>query len=111
MEMNIFGKSVSWQGKTFSTYFTKLVNNATGEIRTFNVKFRQECDQPDIHECPCIIEVPREKMNLQESPIIDRDTKEPVLDDEGNVKISRTIWVSGWEMKGPFIDHALDAWS
>ena len=50
-------------------------------------------------------------MNLQESPIIDRETKEPVLDDEGNVRISRTIWVSAWEMKGPFIDHALDAWS
>lgn len=106
--MNIFGKSVNYEGRNFASYFTRLTNKKTGEVQTFNVKFRQDADQPDLIDCPCVISVPREKMNLQEKPIKDKDTGEFVVDEDGDVKISRNIWISQWEMVGPFIDHSLD---
>lgn len=108
MNLTIFGKSVTYEGRTFASYFTKLTNKKTGEQKTFNVKFRQSCDQPDLFDCPCIIEVPREKMNQQEKAIIDKETGFPLVDENGEVKISRTIWVTEWSMVGPFIDHSLD---
>ena len=108
MQMNIFGKTVSYEGRSFTSYFTKLTNKNTGEIKTFNVKFRQEANQPDIFDCPCTIEVPREKMNLQEKAIMDKESGLPLVDENGEVKISRNIWVSQWSMVGPFIDHSLD---
>ena len=108
MQMNIFGKQVSHEGRTFATYFTRLTNTKTGETKSFNVKFRQEASQPDIFDCPCIIEVPREKMNLQEKVIYDKETDLPVTDEDGNVKISNNIWISQWSMVGPYVDHALD---
>lgn len=107
MDLNIFGKAVSYEGRTFNTYFTKLTNMRTGEEKTFNVKFRQSASQPDLSDCPCIIRVSREKINLQEKPIKDKDG-DIVFDENGEVKMSRNIWVSAWEMVGPFIDHALD---
>ena len=108
MQMNVFGKQVNHEGRTFTTYFTKLTNKNTGESRSFNVKFRQEAGQPDIFDCPCTIEVPREKMNYQEKVIYDKETGEPVSDEDGNVKISNNIWISKWSMIGPFVDHSLD---
>lgn len=108
MQMNIFGKLVSHEGRSFATYFTRLTNKNTGETRSFNVKFRQEAGQPDISDCPCIIEVPREKMNYQEKVIYDKETGDPVVDEAGGVKISNNIWVSKWSMIGPFVDHSLD---
>ena len=108
MQLNIFGKTVNYEGRSFTTYFTRLTNKTTGETKSFNVKFRQEASQPDIFDCPCIIEVPREKMNLQEKPIQDKDTGDYVTDEAGDVKISRNIWISKWEMVGPFVDHSLD---
>lgn len=108
ISMNIFGKAVSWNGKTFATYFTKLHNNKTDEDVAFNVKFRQECDQPPLADCPCTIEVPRAKMNLQERIIVDKDTEAPAMNADGSVKISRNIWVSEWKYLAPFVDHSLD---
>ena len=110
MKLNIFGKEMSYQGKRFNTYFTRLTNTATGETKSFNVKFRQSCGEPEMNECPCIIEVPREKLNLTEKVIYDKETEEPVYDEEGNLKHSRVIWISQWSMVGPFIDHSLDDW-
>lgn len=108
MQINVFGKAVSWNGKTFASYFTRLRNSKTGEEKTFNVKFRQDCDQPELKNCPCIIEVPREKMNLQEKIIMDKESGLPFVDENGQVKISRNIWISAWDYIGPFIDHSLD---
>lgn len=109
--MNIFGKEKIFEGRKFSTFFTRLTNAETGETKAFNVKFRQSCGEPDLDECPCIIDVPVEKRNLVERPIIDKDTDEPVMGDDGIVKMSRTIWISGWEMVGPYVDHSLDSWA
>jgi len=108
MKMNLFAKNVSWNGKTFPSYFTKLTNKTTNAEHTFNVKFRQTCEGPDSKDCPCIIEVPKGKGNVTEKPIIDKDTDMPLVDANGEVKISRTIWVSEWNMVGPFVDHSLD---
>lgn len=108
MQINVFGKAVSWNGKTFASYFTRLRNSKTGEEKTFNVKFRQECGQPDLKDCPCIIEVPREKINLQEKIIMDKETDTPIVDENGQVKISRNIWVSDYQYICPFVDHSLD---
>lgn len=109
-KMNIFGKEKIFEGKRFNTYFTKMTNTETGETKTFNVKFRQSCGEPDLDECPCVIDVPNEKRNLVEKPIIDKDTDEVVVGEDGIVKVSRTIWISGWEMVGPYVDHSLDSW-
>lgn len=109
-QMNIFGKERIADGRKFNTYFTRLVNSRTGETKTFNVKFRQSCGEPDMNLCPCIIDVPDEKRNLSEKVIFKKDSNEPLYNDDGSIKVSRTIWISEWFMVGPYVDHSLDDW-
>ena len=109
MEINIFGKLIVQQGKApFEAYSTRLHNKATDTDDYFKVKFRRNCEGPSIDDCPCVIEVPREKMNSQEKIIVDKETKMPLVDENGQVKISRTIWISDWTYLRPFVDHSLD---
>lgn len=104
MKLNIFGKERSTnEGRKFMTYFTRLTNKSTGETKTFSVKFRQDCDAPSLSDCPCVIDVPREKINLSEKPVYDKETGDVVF-------YTRDIWVSFWKMVGPFVDHSLDDW-
>lgn len=107
MTMNIFGKLVNYDGRGFNAYLTRLTNKNTGEQKSFTVKFRQSCGQPELNECPCVIEVPKGKANMTERVIYD-DNGDPMTNDLGEIKMSRTIWVSEWSMVGAFVDHSLD---
>lgn len=109
LELTIFGKSkTNREGRKFDVFFTRLTNKTTGESTSFNVKFRMNGPQLDLSECPCVIRVPRTKINRSEKPILDPEG-EPVYDEEsGELKVSRTLWVTTWEMVGPYVDHSLD---
>lgn len=109
-QMIIFGKERMAEGRKFDAYFTRLTNSKTGEIKVFNVKFRQCCGNPDISFCPCIIDVPDEKRNLSEKAMFKKDSGEPLYNGDGSIKVSRTIWISEWVMVGPYVDHSLDDW-
>lgn len=108
MKINVFGKQLmSRDGRSFTTYFTRLTKVSTGEKVSFNVKFRQDCGAPDYKQLPCVIDIPKEKSNMVESFIYD-EAGIPVVDDNGEPKLSRTLWVTEWAMVGPYIDHSLD---
>ena len=108
MKVNVFGKQVnSSDGHQFVAYLTSLTKVSTGEKVFFRLKFRQECGAPDYKQLPCIIDVPKEKSNIVEAFIYD-EAGTPVVDDNGEPKLSRTLWISEWTMVGPYIDPALD---
>lgn len=110
MEINIFGKKgINSEGRTFPIYFSTLTKK-DGSQDSVNVKFREACGSPDLKDCPCTIYVEREKANLVIKPIIVEDdgVKSVLTDDNGEVKMRRTLWISEWQMVGPYIDHSLD---
>lgn len=106
MKINIFGKSIEYQGKRFPAYTGRLIKKDGTEL-TVTVKFRQDCGGPDLKECPCQIEFPRHSANLVIKAIKDSDGI-PVTDDNGEVKMAKTLWIAQWRMVGPYIDHSLD---
>lgn len=110
MQINVFHKKgTSSDGRAFPIFLSTLTKN-NGEQTSVNVKFRDVCGAPDPKDCPCIIEVPREKANLVIKPIIvEEDGVKVVLtNDDGEPKMRNTLWVSDWSMVGPYIDHSLD---
>ena len=74
-----------------------------------SIKFRQECGQPDLKDCPCVVEIAKDKANLEIRQIKDQETGEYVYDETtGEIKEGRTLWVSDWKMIGPYVDNSLD---
>ena len=108
MKINIFGKSIEFQGKKFAAYTARLTNKNTGEEITVTVKFRQDCGGPDLKACPCIIEFPKQAANLAIKDLKDPDGMPLVNEATGEEKKSKTLWISDWKMVGPYIDHSLD---
>ena len=93
-------KRTASDGKTFYNYLSTLVRKSTGEQVPVQVKFRQDCGQPDPHKCPCYITVEKEDCNLA--------TKELMSEDDNTIKKVNTLWVSKWQNGGEYIDHSLD---
>ena len=108
MQLTVFAKEMLTKKGQFTRYIARLTNKNTGEQKTVSVKFRQTAGQPESEECPCIIEVAKQDANLVEKPYIDPETGEIAVNGDGSVKLSSTLWVSSWEMVGPYIDHSLD---
>ena len=106
MRINVFGKQVEFQGKKFAAYTGRLTKKS-GEELTVTVKFRQDCGAPDLKECPCQIEFPKEGANLVMKTIKGEDGM-PLVNEMGEVKSSKTLWISKWKMVGPYVDHSLD---
>lgn len=109
MKLNIFGKKgTSKDGRAFPIYLSTLTKKDGSEIKV-SVKFRQDAKQPELSECPCIIEVDKKNANLTVKEIKDPETGEFLYDEtSGEVKTSKTLWVSAWKMVGPYVDHSLD---
>jgi len=104
MEKTIFSKTrTSKEGKKFYTYFTTLTKK-TGEDVTVQVKFREECGQPDGKACPMNIEVAKEDCNYSEKTV---QYETP----EGETKeaVRRVLWISNWKEGTPYVDTSMDA--
>ena len=100
MKILVFSKKrTASDGKTFYNYLATLVQKTTGESVPVQVKFRMDCGSPDPHNCPRYILVERENCNL---------TKKEITNEDNEVKIVRTLWVSKWSDGGEYIDHSLD---
>lgn len=109
MVINVFAKqATSRDGRQFTNYLGRLTNNKTGEVKTVKLKFRQSAGAPDPDACPCTIRFNKTDANLSEKPIVNPETGDFLLDADGNVKISSLMWISAWEMVGPYEDHSLD---
>ena len=106
MKINVFGKTVEWQGKKFAAYNGRLIRK-NGEEFPVTIKFRQECDAPSLKDCPCQIEFSTLDANLVIKTLKDAEGM-PMFDANGEVKTSRTLWIKAWKMIGPFVDHSLD---
>lgn len=109
MKLNIFGKKgTSKDGRAFPIYLSTLTKKDGTEIKV-SVKFRQDAKQPELADCPCVIEVDKKNANLTIKEIKDAETGELLYDETtGEVKTSKTLWVAAWKMVGPYVDHSLD---
>lgn len=101
MNITVFGKKkTTKEGKNFTAYVAQL-NKLDGSTITAAVKFREECGQPKLEECPCNIIVEKHNANLAKRTY--------TRDDTGEDAISYTLWVSKWERsKEKYVDHSLD---
>ena len=100
MQLTIFAKRAQTkEGKVFYNYLSSLTNKLTGEVHAIRVKFRDDCGAPKPESCPRNIMVDKKNANLVTSNI----TK-----DNGDVIVSRTMWVSAWNDGPAYVDHSLD---
>ena len=109
MKLNIFGKKgTSKDGRAFPIYLSTLTKKDGTEMKV-SVKFRQDAKQPDLADCPCVIEVDKKNANLTIKEIKDAETGELLYDETtGEVFRSMSLWVAAWKMVGPYVDHSLD---
>lgn len=106
MKVNVFVRMVDWQGKRFPSYMGRLVAKDGSELPV-TIKFRQDATAPDPAVCPCQISFNKNDANLVIKTLKDSEGM-PLTDDNGEVKTAKTLWISHWEMVGPYIDHSLD---
>lgn len=98
MKLTLFGKTrTTAEGKPFLTYLTRMAKKDKTLV-TVQVKFRQDCTPP--RDLPAIILVNRTDASMEEK-ILHME--------EGEDKVSRTLWVSAWSPSGEvYVDHSLD---
>lgn len=100
MKITIYAKKKQTKdGKTYYIYLSSLTNKNTGETIPCRVKFRMDCGQPDPHTCPRIIEFDKKDGNMSASAY---------TTDEGETRISNTLWIARWKDCGEFVDTSLD---
>lgn len=101
MEITIYGKKKQTQdGKSFAAFITRLTRKDGSSI-TASVKFREDCGQPKLEECPVNIIFDKGKANLSDRTYTREDTGEDAK--------SYTLWINEWERsKNKFVDHSLD---
>ena len=102
MQATIFAKKMtSKDGRQFNRFITKLTRK-DGEEVTMNVKFREDCGEPK--ECPCNIVFDKADANFREKleQYADKETG------EAKEAVSRTLWISKWELGEPYVDTSMD---
>lgn len=107
MELTIYARKREANGKKFFLYSTTLKKKDGTEERV-SVKFREDCGSPDGKKCPMNIVVSHADMNLARGPRLNRDTNEYVTDNNGEVVIFTTLWITKWKEGSKFVDHSLD---
>ena len=86
-------------GKEFNTFITRLTKK-DGTTSVVNVRFPDE-NKPNVADCPCNIEVAKDKMNLSIRTLTDEET--------GELIESRNLWVKAWSKSDvPYTDTSLD---
>lgn len=101
MKVTVFGKKkTTAEGKAFTAYVAKLTRK-DGTDLTASVKFREDCGQPKLEECPINIEFEKADGNLSSRSYVREDTGEEAL--------SYTLWVRKWKPSADiYVDHSLD---
>ena len=100
IELTIFAKRrTNKEGKPFTGYLTTLTRR-DGTSQTVGVKFRIECGAPDAAQCPCIINVEKNALNMARRDFVNEKT--------GEAMTGYTLWISAWTMGRPYEDHSLD---
>lgn len=101
MQITVFAKSAtSKEGKKYNIYLGRLINKNTGEEVNVRIKFRESCGQPKADACPMNILVNKEDANMV--------TSKYVVEDTGEERTTRTLWISGWSEGPAYVDHSLD---
>lgn len=99
MIITVFSKSAtSKEGKKYSIYLGRLVNKTTGEEVPVRIKFRESCGTPK--DFPCVIVVDKQNANMVRTSY--------VVEETGEERVSRVLWVSRWSDGGTYVDHSLD---
>ena len=100
MNITIFAKKAQTNdGKAFYRYLSTLTDKQ-GKDYPVQVKFRESCGSPNAKDCPMNIVVEKQEANL----VVKEYTKE----DTGEVRQSRTLWVTHWVEGEPYVDTSLD---
>ena len=102
MNVTVFGKKkTTKEGKNFTAYVAQL-NKVDGSTITASVKFREECGQPKLEECPINIIVEKEDANLAERNYV-KDER------TGEEATAYTLRISKWKRSPEaYVDHSLD---
>lgn len=101
MKLAIFAKRMqSKEGKQYAIYLTTLQNRVTGEEIKARVKFREGGGVPKPDNCPMNIIVSKENANLV--------TSKYTIEDTGEERLTRVLWVGEWSEGEPYVDHSLD---
>ena len=101
MKITVFGrKKQTGEGKSFTSFIAKL-QRTDGSTLTAQVKFREECGQPKLEECPIIIEFDKKDANLAD--------REYIREDTGELAKSYTLWITSWKRSEEiYVDHSLE---
>lgn len=102
MEITIFAKKrTNKEGKTFYNFLSTL-NRKDGTTETVRVAFRDTGDNtaPKPDSCPRNIIIDKQACNMASRRYTDPNT--------GEIKESKTLWVTGWQPGSEYIDHSMD---
>lgn len=100
MEITIFAKKRNTkEGKLFITYLSTLTKKS-GEKETVSVKFKDTCPAPKPEDCPLNIVIEKQNANLSSRMFTNPNN--------GEVAISKTLWVTEYTLGGEYVDTSLD---
>lgn len=102
MEITIFAKKrTNKEGKTFYTFLSTL-NRKDGTTDTVRVAFRDTGDNhpPKPDSCPRNIIIDKATCNMAARRYTDSAT--------GEIKESRTLWITEWQPGSEYVDRSMD---
>jgi hypothetical protein len=98
MRLEVFGKQrTNKDGKSFTTYLSRITNMKTGEIIPVQIKFRTGVEVPK--ELPIVANIEKKNANL---------VKENWENEKGETGVKHVLWVSVVTSYDEYIDHTLD---
>lgn len=98
MRLEVFGKQrKNKDGKSFTTYLSRITNMKTGEIIPIQIKFRTWVELPK--ELPIVANIDKKNANL---------VKEEWENDNGETGVKNVMWVSAVKSYEKYVDHSLD---
>lgn len=98
MRLEVFGKKrTNKEGKTFTTYLSRITNIKTGEIISVQIKFRLTAELPK--EVPVVMNIDKKYCNL---------IKEDWKNEDGEIGVKYILWVTKVKSYEPYVDRSLD---
>lgn len=99
MQITIYAKKrQSKDGRNFYTYLTTLPKK-DGTEETIGVKFTDEAGAPRPENCPMNLVIDRSNANVG---------KRNYTNEDGEICVSKTMWVKKWMQGDPYVDTSLD---